>query len=214
MMKFLTIILLAAALGTLGSCCSAPLEKKEASSLPNVILIYADDLGYGDVSAYGATEISTPHMDQLARGGVRFTNGYSTSATCSPSRYALLTGIYPWRNEQAKILDGTAPLLIQTDQITLPRMLRERGYHTGIVGKWHLGLGDGQVDWNTRLLPAPMKWDLIMPISWQLPRTGFQRFISKTAGWCVQIPMIPSRSPIRRTFPANPPGRIIPNYSK
>ena len=153
-MKFLTIILLAATLGTLASC-SAPPENKEASALPNVILIYADDLGYGDVSAYGATEISTPHMDQLARGGVRFTHGYSTSATCSPSRYALLTGIYPWRNAQAKILDGTAPLLIQKDQMTLPRMLRERGYHTGIVGKWHLGLGDGQVDWNGKIAPGP-----------------------------------------------------------
>ncbi len=151
---YLRLTLLAAIPGILCSC-SAPSEHKEASALPNVILIYADDLGYGDVSAYGATEISTPHMDQLARGGVRFTNGYSTSATCSPSRYALLTGTYPWRNEQARILDGTAPLLIQTDQMTLPKMLRERGYHTGIVGKWHLGLGDGQVDWNQKIAPGP-----------------------------------------------------------
>jgi arylsulfatase A-like enzyme len=120
-----------------------------------VVIIYADDLGYGDVSAYGATEITTPNIDRLARGGVRFTSGYSSSATCSPSRYALLTGIYPWRNKKAKILDGTAPLLISTAQMTLPKMFKEQGYHTGIVGKWHLGLGDGHVDWNQQIAPGP-----------------------------------------------------------
>jgi len=153
-MKYLTITLLAFTLGILSSC-NAPLNQTEESTLPNIVLIYADDLGYGDVSAYGATEISTPHIDKLAQGGIRFTNGYSTSATCSPSRFALLTGVYPWRNEKAKILDGTAPLLIQTGQITLPKMFKERGYHTGIVGKWHLGLGDGHVDWNQQIAPGP-----------------------------------------------------------
>ena len=77
-------------------------------------------------------------MDKLANGGVRFTNGYASSATCSPSRYALLTGTYPWRNKNAKVLPGTAPLLISTDQETVPKMFRSAGYHTGIVGKWHL----------------------------------------------------------------------------
>ena len=154
MMKFLTITLLIITLNILNSC-NASQNQGEDFSLPNVVIIYADDLGYGDVSAYGATEITTPNIDKLARGGVRFTNGYSTSATCSPSRYALLTGVYPWRNEKAKILDGTAPLLIQTDQMTLPLMFKERGYHTGIVGKWHLGLGDGHVDWNQQIAPGP-----------------------------------------------------------
>ena len=122
---------------------------------PNIIFIYADDLGYGDLSAYGATEITTPNFDNLATNGIKFTNGYATSATCSPSRYALLTGTYPWRNKNAKILPGTAPLLIDTAQVTLPKILKTRGYHTGIVGKWHLGLGTGNVDWNTRILPGP-----------------------------------------------------------
>jgi arylsulfatase A-like enzyme len=94
-------------------------------------------------------------MDSLAAGGVRFTNGHAASATCSPSRYALLTGVYPWRNEKARILSGTAPLLIGTDQPTLPKMFRLQGYHTGIVGKWHLGLGSGQVDWNGQIAPGP-----------------------------------------------------------
>jgi arylsulfatase A-like enzyme len=153
-MKHLTITLVAGILIMFISC-NSPKDREESSGPPNVVLIYADDLGYGDVSAYGATEISTPNIDRLAEGGVRFTNGYSSSATCSPSRYALLTGVYPWRNERARILDGTAPLLIPTDQMTLPHMFKQQGYHTGIVGKWHLGLGDGKVDWNAEISPGP-----------------------------------------------------------
>ncbi|MFH6602563.1 arylsulfatase [Maribacter algicola] len=122
---------------------------------PNIVIIYADDLGYGELGAYGATILKTPNLDKLANGGIRFINGYASSATCTPSRYALLTGVYPWRNKQAKILPGTAPLIIDTAQTTLPKMLREQGYHTGIVGKWHLGLGTGNVDWNQRISPGP-----------------------------------------------------------
>ena len=122
---------------------------------PNIIFIYADDLGYGDVSAYGATELSTPNIDKLANGGLKFTNGYASSATCTPSRFALLTGTYPWRNKDAKILPGTAPLLIDTTQVTIPKMLKTKGYQTGIVGKWHLGLGTGNVNWNARISPGP-----------------------------------------------------------
>ncbi|NJB85413.1 arylsulfatase A-like enzyme [Lewinella marina] len=119
------------------------------------MFIYLDDLGYGDVSAYGQTTLKTPNIDALAAGGVRFTNGYASSATCTPSRYALLTGVYPWRNEDAAILPGTAPLIIDTNQITVPGMLRDVGYHTGVVGKWHLGLGSGNVNWNERVSPGP-----------------------------------------------------------
>lgn len=122
---------------------------------PNIIIIYADDLGYGDVGVYGATALQTPNMDFLGNGGMVFTNGYASSATCSPSRYALLTGRYPWRNERAKILPGTAPLLLDTAELTIPKVLQRQGYHTGIVGKWHLGLGDGSVDWNTHISPGP-----------------------------------------------------------
>ncbi|WP_394335282.1 sulfatase family protein [Belliella buryatensis] len=122
---------------------------------PNIIIIYLDDLGYGDLSAYGATEIETPQIDKLAKEGMMFTNAYATSATCTPSRYALLTGIYPWRNDDAKILPGSAPLLIETDQMTVPKMLKNEGYNTAIVGKWHLGLGDGNVNWNEKITPGP-----------------------------------------------------------
>ena len=146
-------------LSVIFSACSNSNSEKETTQTektqPNIIFIYADDLGYGDVGSYGATEMPTPNIDKLATGGVRFTNGYASSATCSPSRFALLTGTYPWRNERAKILSGTAPLLIDPAQMTVPKMLREQGYHTGIVGKWHLGLGDGSVDWNQRISPGP-----------------------------------------------------------
>lgn len=130
-------------------------DADEQTKQPNIVVIYMDDLGYGDMSAYGATELSTPHMDRLANEGVRFTNGYASSATCTPSRYALLTGRYPWRNSDAKILPGTAPLIIDTTLMTLPKMLKAQGYHTGIVGKWHLGLGSGQVNWNEHISPGP-----------------------------------------------------------
>ncbi|WP_430935088.1 sulfatase family protein [Saccharicrinis sp. 156] len=122
---------------------------------PNIIVIYLDDLGYGDLSAYGATELKTPNMDAIANEGVRFTEGYATSATCTPSRYGMLTGVYPWRNEKARILPGSAPLIISTKQETLPKMLKRAGYQTAVIGKWHLGLGDGNLDWNGHITPGP-----------------------------------------------------------
>jgi len=128
---------------------------KENNSNPNIVIIYLDDLGYGDVSAYGTKEIQTPNIDRLARDGVMFTDGHASSSTCTPSRYALLTGVYPWRNKDARILPGTAPLIIDTVQITVPRMLQDKGYYTGVVGKWHLGLGTGQVNWNQHVAPGP-----------------------------------------------------------
>ena len=107
---------------------------------PNVVFIYVDDLGYGDLSCYGATKISTPNIDKLAKQGIRFTNAHATSATCTPSRYALMTGIYPWRKAGTGILPGDAALIIPTDKTTLPSLFQKAGYQTGIVGKWHLVL--------------------------------------------------------------------------
>ena len=154
-MRHLIVSLLA--ISTLVACSFNTEKDKKATTKqsPNIVLIYLDDLGYGDVGVYGSTELKTPNIDKLANGGVRFTNGYASSATCSPSRYALLTGRYPWRNKRAKILPGTAPLLIDTKEMTIPKMLQQQGYHTGIVGKWHLGLGSGKVDWNQRVSPGP-----------------------------------------------------------
>lgn len=127
----------------------------QTTEKPNIIIINVDDLGYGDLSAYGATEIKTPNIDALAENGIRFTNGHATSATCSPSRYALLTGEYPWRRD-AKVLPGDAALIIPTDKTTLPSQFQKAGYTTGIVGKWHLGLGKTlEKNWNKPISPGP-----------------------------------------------------------
>lgn len=153
---FKSFILLFAAATFLGGCQTKSAKSESvANEKPNVVIVYLDDLGYGDVGAYGATELKTPNFDKLAEGGVRFTSGYATSATCTPSRYGLLTGVYPWREKDARILPGTAPLIIGTDQLTIPKVFKEKGYATGIVGKWHLGLGSGNVDWNKRVSPGP-----------------------------------------------------------
>lgn len=127
-----------------------------AQQKPNVVFIYADDLGYGDVSCYGATKINTPNLDNLAKQGIRFTNAHATSATCTPSRYAMMTGQYPWRKSGTGILPGDAALIIPTDKTTLPSLFQQAGYTTGLVGKWHLGLGNAvEKEWNGELKPGP-----------------------------------------------------------
>src|SRR5678815_5428418 len=127
-----------------------------AQTRPNIILIYTDDLGYGDVSCYGATALSTPNVDRLAREGLRFTDAHSAAATCTPSRYALLTGEYAFRKSGTGVLPGDAALIIEPRRTTLPSMLAKSGYATGVVGKWHLGLGpQGGPDWNAEVKPGP-----------------------------------------------------------
>lgn len=123
-------------------------------SRPNVLLIVADDLGKGDVSAYGSPSICTPNIDGIANQGLCFDNGYATSATSTPSRYALFTGMYPIRNPQAVILPGNAPLIIGENQPTMPKMFQAAGYSTAAIGKWHLGMGDGNIDWNQQISPC------------------------------------------------------------
>ena len=140
--------LLLSALSTIPALSAWPQQR------PNVLLIIADDLGYGDVSAYGSQTINTPNIDRLARGGVCLTNGHASSATSTPSRYGLLTGMYPWRRK-TNILPGDAPLIIGEDQFTLARLFQNAGYRTGAVGKWHLGIGQGKVDWNHTIKPGP-----------------------------------------------------------
>lgn len=137
--------------------CGNP-SKQEAKSdqpqKPNVIYLIADDLGIGDLSCYGATKISTPNIDRLAGQGMQFTNAYATSSTSTPSRFGLLTGMYPWRQENTGIAPGNSELIIDTACVTMADMFKEEGYYTGAVGKWHLGLGPkGGTDFNREIRP-------------------------------------------------------------
>lgn len=163
-------LLLLLGLFTLAACGEqAQTDDNRADRLPNIIIFYADDLGIGDLPTYGATALETPHIAQLAENGLVFTDAHATAATCTPSRYSLLTGEYGFRS-QAAILPGDAPAIIRPGQFTLPQMLREAGYATAVVGKWHLGLGDGTVDWNGPVKPGPL--EIGFDYSFLLPATG------------------------------------------
>jgi len=141
----------------------------KAARPPNIVIFYVDDLGYGDVGSYGAVGVETPNIDHLAANGLRFTDAHSSAATCTPSRYSLLTGEHGFR-AKARILRGDAPLLIPVGKPTLPAMLKRAGYATAVVGKWHLGLGDGDLDWNTEIKPGPL--EIGFDYAFLLPATG------------------------------------------
>jgi len=133
-------------------------SKSLAQESPNVVLINVDDLGYGDVGAYGATMVKTPNMDRLAEEGIRFTDFHSASAVCSPSRYALITGTYPARVGLYGAMFLREPLVVDTTQITIAKVMQQAGYATAAIGKWHLGFGEERpVDWNKPLNPGPLE---------------------------------------------------------
>jgi arylsulfatase A-like enzyme len=141
------------------------------SSPPNVILILADDIGYGDLGCYGATRVQTPNLDRMARAGLRFTDAHAPAAVCTPTRYAIMTGQYAFRHPPgSRILSGVAPLSIATDRLTLPRLFQNAKYATGAVGKWHLGLGEKETDYNGEIKPGPR--EVGFDYSFIIPATG------------------------------------------
>ncbi len=143
----------------------------QENNKPNIVLIYTDDLGYGDISCSGFSAIQTPNIDKLAAKGVRFTNAHATSATCTPSRYSLLTGKYAWRKEGTGIAPGDASLIIPTTITTLPGILKKAGYQNAVIGKWHLGLGGEKgPDWNGKISPGPL--EIGFDYSFLIPATG------------------------------------------
>ncbi|HSK11643.1 MAG TPA: sulfatase-like hydrolase/transferase, partial [Phnomibacter sp.] len=146
--------------------CSPSVDEE---TRPNIVIFYVDDLGYGDLGCYGGDMVQTPFLDSFSKTGIVFTDAHSTAATCTPSRYSLLTGEYAFRHNAA-ILPGDAPLLIPEDKPTLPAMLKKAGYATAVVGKWHLGLGNGSVNWNEDVKPGPL--EIGFDYSFLLPSTG------------------------------------------
>ena len=157
-MKYLSTLLMV----TLGLACGSTWNRVlglESPGKPNIVLILADDLGYGDVQCYNPQrgKIPTPRIDHLAAQGMRFTDAHSSSGVCSPSRYTLLTGRYHWRSRlQSGIVGYLQPPLIAEDRLTLAGMLQQQGYHTACIGKWHLGW-DWGVPQEQRSLFAPPK---------------------------------------------------------
>lgn len=142
-----------------------------AADRPNIVVILADDIGYGDLGCYGATKVRTPNLDKLAAAGTKFRDAHSPAAVCTPTRYSLLTGQYSFRHRPgASILSGVAPLSIPSDRSTVASMLKKAKYATGVVGKWHLGLGDKETDYNGDIKPGPR--EVGFDKSFLIPATG------------------------------------------
>ncbi len=165
---------IALSLGTtlLVSCAGQTKKQTEEKKSPNVIIILADDIGYGDLSCNGERTINTPNVDRLAANGIRFTDAHATAATSTPSRYSLLTGLYAWRRNDTGIATGDAGMVIRPEQTTLADQFKSSGYTTGAVGKWHLGLGDtqGSQDWNGFITPGLI--DIGFDYSYIMAATG------------------------------------------
>ena len=148
----------------------AAISAAEAMPRPNIIFILADDIGYGDFGCYGATKVKTPNVDRLASQGLRFTDGHSMASVCTPSRYSFLTGEYAFRKRGTGIASGVEGLLIEPGRTTVPSLLKRAGYATGIVGKWHLGLGTKPTDYNGEIKPGPL--EIGFDYAWIIPATG------------------------------------------
>lgn len=187
-------------------------DKVNNRKQPNVVFIYADDLGYGDLECYGAKHVQTPAVNRLAESGIRFTQAHATAATSTPSRYAMLTGKYAWRVPGTGVAAGNAGMIIRPETYTLADVFKSAGYATGAVGKWHLGLGDktGTQDWNAPL-PAALG-DLGFDYSYIMAATADRVpcvFIEngRVANY---DPSAPIEVSYEKPFPGEPLGRTHP----
>lgn len=180
--------------------------------LPNVLFIYADDLGYGDLECYQGTQVKTPNVNRLAKNGIRFINAHAAASTSTPSRYAMLTGEYAWRRPGTDIARGNAGMIIRPERYTLADMFKNAGYETAAIGKWHLGLGNksGEQDWNAPLPTA--LGDLGFDYSYIMAATGDRVpcvFIENG-----QVANYDSSAPIYvdydKNFPGEPTGKENP----
>lgn len=185
----------------------------QQAKAPNIVVIMADDLGYGDVSCYGAEVIHTPGIDRLAEEGLMLTNGHCTSATSTPSRFAMLTGMYPWRIGAA-ILPGDAPMLIKEGMPTLPKMLKKAGYVTGVVGKWHLGLGNGHMNWNEHISPSPNEIGFDYSYIMAATNDRVPSVYVKNGNVVNLDPNDPIEVSYRQNFPGEPTGKDNPELLK
>lgn len=168
-MKTKLLVGLGVSTSLLSACGS---KQQEEVKQPNVIFIVADDLGYGDLSCYGAKRVQTPNVDRLSAEGLRFTDAHAVASTSTPSRYSLFTGHYSWRRNDTGIATGDAGMVIRPEQTTVADIFKAAGYTTGAIGKWHLGLGDkaGTQDWNGFVSPGPQ--DLGFDYSYLMAATG------------------------------------------
>jgi len=153
------------------SICGQASATDKSAEKPNVIYIISDDLGYGDLGCYGANKVKTPNLDKLAAQGCRFTDAHSTAAVCTPTRYALMTGRYAWREPNTGIARGDQSALIPPGTTTIASVLKSAGYKTGVVGKWHLGLGEPPTtNYNVEIKPGPL--EIGFDYAFLVPATG------------------------------------------
>ncbi|MCM8543336.1 MAG: arylsulfatase, partial [Lentisphaeraceae bacterium] len=197
------------------SSFSLSLAQEVTGQSPNVVLIFADDLGYGDLGCYGATKLQTPNIDSLAKEGRRFTDAHSASAVCTPSRFGLLTGEYPSRKGIWGPCSHTQKLLIDTNKLTISQVFKNKGYATACVGKWHLGFGENKTDWNKPLRPGPLEVGFDYYFGVPKVNSGFPYVYvenDRILGWDPNDPLIFGKKPYSKTptFP-HEAGKKTPN---
>ncbi|MEM1294479.1 MAG: sulfatase-like hydrolase/transferase [Verrucomicrobiota bacterium] len=211
-----SIVVAASLLGVISGPVPSLFAEVEAREKPNVILMFADDLGYGDVGCYGATKVATPNIDRLAAEGRRFTDAHSASAVCTPSRYGLLTGEYPSRKGIWGPCSHTQPLLIDTKKLTLGQLFKNEDYATAVIGKWHLGFGEGKTDWNKPLRPGPLELGFDYYFGIPKVNSGFPYVYvenDRIVGYDPEDPLVYGKPPFSKTttYPEATAGRKSAN---